>query len=92
MVHPPPRLAWVQLDTSGIDHVVSHPIWTDGAIPVTTIGGVSARWTAEYVVMMLLVARHPLSGSSIRLGWVSWWEIWHRATATKGFCACRSVP
>jgi phosphoglycerate dehydrogenase-like enzyme len=55
-----PRLAWVQLDTSGIDHVVGHPLWTDSSIPVTTIGGVSARWTAEYVVMMLLAARHRL--------------------------------
>jgi phosphoglycerate dehydrogenase-like enzyme len=55
-----PRLSWVQLDTAGIDHLAGHPIWTETAIPVTTIGGVSGRWTAEYVLMMLLAASHRL--------------------------------
>lgn len=55
-----PRLSWVQLDTAGVDHVVSHAVWTQTSIPVTTIGGVSAPWTAEYAVMMLLAFSHRL--------------------------------
>lgn len=55
-----PNLSWVQLDTSGIDHIVDSAIWRNTSIPVTTIGGVSARWIAEYIVMMLLAFSHRL--------------------------------
>jgi phosphoglycerate dehydrogenase-like enzyme len=55
-----PRLAWVQLDTSGVDHITDRPIWRDTTVPITTIGGVSARWIAEYVVMMMLAFSHRL--------------------------------
>jgi phosphoglycerate dehydrogenase-like enzyme len=88
-----PRLAWVQLDTAGVDHVVRHPIWTQTAIPVTTIAGVSGRWTAEYVVMMILAASHRLP-QMLELQrtrtWPTFAERWrrflpadlHRATCT----------
>jgi phosphoglycerate dehydrogenase-like enzyme len=55
-----PRLAWIQLDTAGIDHIIDHPLWRSTSVPVTTIGGVSGPWTAEYVVMMMLAFNHGL--------------------------------
>ena len=55
-----PNLAWVQLDTSGVDHVAGLPIWQQTDVPVTTIRGVSARWSAEYILMMLLAFSHRL--------------------------------
>lgn len=55
-----PKLAWVQLDTAGVDHVVNEPIWRDVTVPITTLAGVSARMMAEYVVLMLLAFSHRL--------------------------------
>ncbi|WP_407562854.1 D-2-hydroxyacid dehydrogenase [Streptomyces sp. 184] len=60
-----PRLRWVQLDTSGCDHVVGTDLWASGT-PLTTIGGVSPRPLAEYVLMMILAHAHHLP-ETIRL-------------------------
>jgi phosphoglycerate dehydrogenase-like enzyme len=54
-----PRLQWVQLDTAGIDHLTTHPIWAS-PIPVTTLAGVSGVPVAEYVMMMVLAHHHQL--------------------------------
>lgn len=74
-----PKLAWVQLDTAGVDHVTNHAIWTQTSVPITTIGGVSAPWTAEYAVMMLLAFSHRLP-EMLRLQatrtWPSFQERW----------------
>jgi len=54
-----PRLRRVQLDTSGVDHVVDHPVWAS-PVDITTIGGVSPLPMAEYVMMMVLTFSHRL--------------------------------
>ncbi|GAA2697188.1 D-2-hydroxyacid dehydrogenase [Nonomuraea recticatena] len=54
-----PRLGWVQLDTSGCDHVTGTDLWEAGT-PITTIGGVSPKPLAEYVLMMILAHAHHL--------------------------------
>ncbi|WP_165974927.1 D-2-hydroxyacid dehydrogenase [Nonomuraea deserti] len=54
-----PRLRWVQLDTSGCDHVVGTALW-DSPAAITTIGGVSPKPLAEYVLMMILAHAHHL--------------------------------
>ncbi len=48
-----PRLRWIQLDTAGADHVVGTPAWTRD-VALTSLGGVSGRALAEYVLLMLL--------------------------------------
>lgn len=54
-----PALRWVQLDSSGIDHVRVTPLW-DSEIVVTTLGGVSPAPLAEWVLMMVLAHAHRL--------------------------------
>ncbi len=54
-----PRLRWIQLDTSGVDHVRRDPIWTS-TVPITTIGGVSPVPLAEYVLWAILGTAHRL--------------------------------
>lgn len=54
-----PNLRWVQLDTSGVDHLVAHPLWGTDVV-FTSIGGVSPIATAEYVVLMILAFAHHL--------------------------------
>lgn len=49
-----PRLRWVQLDTSGADHVRGTPVWENEAVTITSIAGVSPRPVAEYVLAMVL--------------------------------------
>jgi phosphoglycerate dehydrogenase-like enzyme len=54
-----PRLRWVQLDTSGVDHVRVSPLWeTD--VAVTTLNGVAPSNMAEFAVMMMLAFGHRL--------------------------------
>ena len=54
-----PRLRWVQLDTSGVDHVRQSPLWeTDTEI--TTLNGVAPSNMAEFAVMMMLAFGHRL--------------------------------
>jgi len=54
-----PALRWVQLDTSGVDHVRSSPLWDSGVL-LTTLGGVGAAPVAEWVLMMVLAHAHHL--------------------------------
>lgn len=54
-----PDLRWVQLDTSGIDHVRTSPLW-ERDVAVTTLGGVSPAPLAEWVLMMVLAHAHHL--------------------------------
>ena len=49
-----PLLRWVQLDTSGADHVRGTPVWENGEVTITSIAGVSPRPIAEYVLAMVL--------------------------------------
>lgn len=54
-----PRLTWIQLDTSGADHVQTEPVWRS-SVQITTIGGVSPVPLAEYVLFMVLGFAHRL--------------------------------
>lgn len=54
-----PRLRWVQLDTAGVDHVVGTALWAS-AVPITSLGGVSAGPLAEFVLFQLLGFAHHL--------------------------------
>ena len=48
------RLRWVQLDTSGADHVQGTPLWENKDVTITSIAGISTRPMAEYVMAMVL--------------------------------------
>lgn len=52
-----PRLGWVQLDTSGAEHLAGTPIW-NSASEITTLGGVAPVPMAEFTVMSLLALAH----------------------------------
>ena len=54
-----PRLRWVQLDTSGVDHVRTTPLWSSD-VAVTTLNGVAPSNMAEFAVMMMLAFGHHL--------------------------------
>ena len=54
-----PALRWVQLDTSGIDHVRSSPLWATDVV-ITTLGGVGPAPFAEWALMMILAHAHRL--------------------------------
>ncbi|MFC8226367.1 D-2-hydroxyacid dehydrogenase [Streptomyces sp. NPDC057287] len=54
-----PALQWIQLDTSGADHLKGTPTW-DLPVPITSIGGISPVPMAEYVMMMVLGLAHRL--------------------------------
>jgi phosphoglycerate dehydrogenase-like enzyme len=54
-----PNLQWIQLDTSGVDHVRDLPIWNT-EIPLVTIGGISPVPLAEYVMFAILGVAHRL--------------------------------
>lgn len=54
-----PRLRWVQLDTSGVDHLPAEALW-NSHIDITTIGGISPVPLAEYVMWSILGAAHRL--------------------------------
>ncbi|KAF3761827.1 hypothetical protein M406DRAFT_50419, partial [Cryphonectria parasitica EP155] len=53
-----PNLRFVQLLTSGHDHLRGTPILSDPSIPVATCSGVSARSIAQYVVLQVLSWAH----------------------------------
>jgi phosphoglycerate dehydrogenase-like enzyme len=55
-----PNLRWVQLDTAGADHVRRTPLWAAGDVAITSLGGVSPRPMAEYVMAMVLGFAHRL--------------------------------
>lgn len=80
-----PRLRWVQLDTSGVDHLRELPIWShevDGRhIDLTTIGGVSPVPLAEYVLWSILGTAHRLPAlldARARHDWPSPQDRWQR--------------
>ncbi|MHC3430022.1 D-2-hydroxyacid dehydrogenase [Streptomyces sp. DT18] len=54
-----PALRWIQLDTSGADHLKGTSVW-DLPVPLTSIGGISPVPMAEYVMMMILGLAHRL--------------------------------
>ncbi|MGW2339530.1 D-2-hydroxyacid dehydrogenase [Streptomyces sp. NPDC001661] len=54
-----PDLRWIQLDTSGADHLKDTGVW-DLPVPLTSIGGISPVPMSEYVMMMLLGLAHRL--------------------------------
>lgn len=49
-----PHLRWLQLDTSGADHMRGTPLWENDVVTITSIAGVSPRPMAEYVMAMVL--------------------------------------
>jgi phosphoglycerate dehydrogenase-like enzyme len=55
-----PALRWVQLDTSGADHVRRSPLWERHDVTITSLAGVSPRPMAEYVMAMVLGFAHHL--------------------------------
>lgn len=75
-----PRLRWVQLDTSGVDHLHGTALWRS-EVPLTSIGGVSPVPMAEYVLMMVLGFAHRLP-HAVRVqrsaDWPSPAERWER--------------
>ncbi len=75
-----PRLRWVQLDTSGVDHVVGAPLWRSD-VAITTLGGVAPPTMAEYALMMMLAFAHRLPlmlAHQARAEWPSPSERWRR--------------
>jgi phosphoglycerate dehydrogenase-like enzyme len=54
-----PRLRWVQLDTSGVDHIQKSPLWASN-VEITTLNGVAPSNMAEFAVMMMLAFGHRL--------------------------------
>ncbi|MFF7331860.1 D-2-hydroxyacid dehydrogenase [Streptomyces sp. NPDC090306] len=74
-----PNLRWIQLDTSGADHLRGTTAW-DLPVPLTSIGGISPVPMAEYVMMMLLGLAHRLPRAvDIQRGgrWPSLAERWN---------------
>jgi phosphoglycerate dehydrogenase-like enzyme len=61
-----PRLRWIQLDTSGIEHVRAHPIWSAG-VEITTLGGIAPVPMAEFVIASVLdLAHHAPAVAALR--------------------------
>jgi phosphoglycerate dehydrogenase-like enzyme len=54
-----PRLRWVQLDTSGVDHVRTSPLW-DTDVEITTLNGVAPSNMAEFALLMMLALARRL--------------------------------
>ncbi len=77
-----PRLRWVQLDTSGVDHVLRTPLW-EADVAVTTLNGVAPPTMSEYALMMMLAFAHhlpPILRHQARAEWPSLAERWQRFT------------
>jgi phosphoglycerate dehydrogenase-like enzyme len=55
-----PALRWVQLDTSGADHIRATDLWDHAPVTITSLAGVSPRPMAEYVMAMVLGFAHRL--------------------------------
>ena len=73
-----PALRWVQLDTSGVDHVRGSALW-DRDVAITTLGGVSPAPLAEWVLMMVLAHAHHLRDTealAARRHWPSGEDRW----------------
>lgn len=75
-----PQLRWLQLDTSGVDHVLPTPIW-HADVSVTTLNGVAPPTMSEYALMMMLAFAHRLPlmlAHQARADWPSLAERWRR--------------
>lgn len=75
-----PRLRWLQLDTSGVDHVLRTPLW-QADVAVTTLNGVAPPTMSEYALMMMLAFAHRLPlmlEHQARADWPSLAERWQR--------------
>jgi phosphoglycerate dehydrogenase-like enzyme len=69
-----PALRWVQLYTSGVDHVLNHPLLTDTEVTITTSSGIHATSMAEYALAQMLSFSHHLPamlGDKISHRWPS---------------------
>lgn len=81
-----PSLRWVQLDTSGADHVAGTDLWENDDVTITSIGGVSPRPIAGYVMLMILGFAHRLPiivDHQRRREWPSFDERWERFLPTQ---------
>ncbi len=75
-----PRLRWLQLDTSGVDHVLHTPLWRSDVV-VTTLNGVAPPTMSEYALMMMLAFAHHLPlmlEHQARAEWPSLAQRWER--------------
>ena len=75
-----PRLRWVQLDTSGVDHVTTTALW-HSEVEITTLNGVAPVNMAEFALMMMLAFGHRLPRMVHHQGrreWPSPAERWDR--------------
>jgi phosphoglycerate dehydrogenase-like enzyme len=52
-----PRLRWIQLDTSGAEHVTNQPVWKTN-VEITTLGGIAPVPMAEFTTYALLGLAH----------------------------------
>lgn len=53
-----PQLEWVQFTSAGVDNAVTHPIYTDSTITITTASGIHGPQIAEWVIMTALTQAH----------------------------------
>src|SRR5262249_59567882 len=53
-----PKLKWVQVHMAGVNGLHDHPLYTDGALALTTASGVHAATVAEYAITALLALAH----------------------------------
>lgn len=53
-----PNLQWIHFFSAGINSSVTHPIWKDDSIILTTSSGVHGPQIAEWFTMTLLVQNH----------------------------------
>ena len=75
-----PRLRWVQLDTSGVDHVRDTALWGSD-VEITTLNGVAPSNMAEFATMMMLAFGHhlrPMIEHQQRREWPTFAERWDR--------------
>ena len=80
-----PRLRWVQLDTSGVDHVTHTPLWSSPC-QITTLNGVAPVNMAEFALAMMLAFAHHLPrmlDHQHRRDWPSPADRWHRFMPTE---------
>lgn len=55
-----PALRWVHVNSAGVDHVISQPLFESETIVLTNSSGIHTTNMAEYVFMMLLAFGHRM--------------------------------
>jgi phosphoglycerate dehydrogenase-like enzyme len=76
-----PKLRWIQLDTSGADHVRRTSLWDVEDVVITSLAGVSPRPMAEYVMAQVLAFAHrfpAVARGRAEKHWPSNAERWER--------------